>query len=67
VDSWLQVMTGQRLEPEGFHPMARTISEERLRVMLDTLRTNIATAVDKMPTHSDFLKRYCSIDDLTAP
>lgn len=62
VDSWLQVMTGQRLEPSGFHPMARTLGDERLRTMLESLKSNIVATVDKMPTHSEFLKSYCAID-----
>ncbi len=63
VDSWLQVMTGQRLEPRAFHPMARMLSDERLRTMLATLKGNIASAVEKMPTHKEFLDRYCSTDE----
>lgn len=63
VDSWLQVMLGQRLEPGGYHHMARMLSEERLRVMLETLKTGIAAAVGKMPTHKEFLDHYCAGDD----
>jgi tryptophan halogenase len=62
-DSWLQVMLGQRLEPKGYHYMARMLSEERLRVMLETLKANIAAAVGKMPTHKEFLEQYCTTED----
>ena len=63
VDSWLQVMTGQRLEPRAYHPMARMLSDERLKTMLATLKGNIASAVEKMPTHKEFLDRYCAVDE----
>lgn len=63
VDSWLQVMTGQRLEPEGFHHVGRMLGDERLRTMLDTLNGNIAAAVAKMPTHREFLDRYCVVKE----
>jgi tryptophan halogenase len=63
VDSWLQVMTGQRLESLGYHRMADMPGEERLRVMLETLRGNIAAAVAKMPTHREFLEQYCATED----
>jgi tryptophan halogenase len=62
-DSWLQVMLGQRLEPKGYHYMARMLSDERLRVMLETLKANIAAAVAKMPTHKEFLEQYCAAED----
>jgi tryptophan halogenase len=63
VDSWLQVMLGQRLEPRGFHHMGRLLDAERLRKMLESLKTNIANAVAKLPAHQDFLANYCSAAD----
>jgi tryptophan halogenase len=60
VDSWLQVMLGQRLEPRGYHHMAWLLGKERLRTALGSLKTNIARAVDAMPTHQEFLNRYCA-------
>jgi tryptophan halogenase len=63
-DSWLQVMLGQRLAPKGYHYMARMLSDERLRVMLGTLKANIAAAVAKMPTHKEFLEQYCAGEDI---
>jgi tryptophan halogenase len=63
VDSWLQVLIGQRIVPDKYHAMARTLSDERLKTMLDSLKTNIATAVSKMPTHSEFLADYCSVEE----
>jgi tryptophan halogenase len=63
VDSWLQVMLGQRLEPRGYHHMGRLIDAERLRRMLENLKSNIANAVAKLPTHQDFLATYCAPAD----
>ena len=62
-DSWLQVMFGQRLEPKGYHHMPHLLSEQRLRVMLETLQANTAAAVAKMPTHKEFLDKYCAAGD----
>ncbi|MBU4436476.1 MAG: tryptophan 7-halogenase [Alphaproteobacteria bacterium] len=59
VDSWLQVMLGQGLEPQGFHHMGRMIPPGQLRRALDDLKGNIAQAVERMPHHQDFLDRYC--------
>jgi tryptophan 7-halogenase len=59
VDSWLQVMLGQRLEPSGYHHMGRIMGKERLGRALDELKSNIARAIATMPQHQDFLERYC--------
>ena len=62
VDSWLQVMFGQRLQPQAYHHMARLLDEERLRTMLSTLKSNISSAVAKLPTHKEFLEQYCAVE-----
>jgi tryptophan halogenase len=62
-DSWLQVMLGQRLEPQGYHHMPHMLSDERLRAMLDMLKSNIAATVENMPTHKDFLEQFCAAKD----
>ena len=58
VDSWVQVMLGQRLEPRTWHHLGKLIEPERARRALDNLRTSIAGAVAKMPSHQDFLDGY---------
>ena len=59
VESWMQVMIGQRLRPRGYHHMGRMLGPERLKRALDTLAGSIAGAVEKMPTHREFLTAYC--------
>lgn len=59
VDSWVQVMLGQRLEPEARHHLGRIMTREQLGAALDGLKANIARAVAQMPSHKEFLERYC--------
>lgn len=59
VDSWIQVMMGQRIEPRGYHHQGRLMSEEQLRQALANLSGSIAKAVEKMPSHQEFIDRYC--------
>jgi tryptophan halogenase len=59
VESWMQVMLGQRLRPRGYHHMGRMLGPERLRRALETLAGSISGAVEKMPTHREFLTSYC--------
>jgi tryptophan halogenase len=59
VDSWVQVMLGQRLEPRDHHRLARMMPAEQLSTALGDLRANIAAGVEKLPAHQAFLARYC--------
>jgi tryptophan halogenase len=59
VESWMQVMIGQRLRPRGYHHMGRMLGPERLKRALETLAGSISGAVEKMPTHREFLTAYC--------
>ncbi|RYE04545.1 MAG: tryptophan 7-halogenase [Sphingomonadales bacterium] len=58
IDSWVQVMLGQRVEPKAWHEMGRLLGDEPLREALADLKGNIARAVAGMPRHQDFLDRY---------
>jgi len=60
VDSWVQVMLGQRLEPRAFHRMGELMQPEQLRKALNDLKSNIANAVARMPSHQSFLADYCA-------
>ena len=64
VDSWVQVMLGQRLAPHGRHPAAQLMSEPQLRDALQSLRSNIVHAVTAMPTHQAWLRGFDAPDDL---
>jgi len=59
VDSWVQVMLGQRLQPRAYHRMGALMRPEQLRQALEDIRGNIAKAVAGMPRHQDFLEGYC--------
>jgi len=61
VDSWLQVMLGQRLQPLAHHQMGRLMPPEQLRRALADLSGNIARAVGGLPEHQAFLDRYCRV------
>jgi len=57
VDSWVQVLLGQRLPPRGYHALARLMPPAQLREALGDLKANIARAVARMPGHQDYLDR----------
>ena len=55
--SWVQVMMGQGLMPEGYHPMADRLSAEQLTGMLADVRRIVGQATDRLPGHADFVGR----------
>ena len=64
VDSWLQVMIGQRLMPQAYHHMGRLMTGDQLKGALGDLKANIAGAVERMPAHQDFVDSYCGAEAL---
>jgi tryptophan halogenase len=58
MDSWLYVMLGQGIVPQRYHHFAHLMEKDQIFAMLDSLKTNIEQAVDKLPTHREFLDTY---------
>ena len=56
--SWVQVMEGQRIRAEGYHPFADLRPIEEVRAFLADTRRVIAACVDTMPTHAEFIAQY---------
>lgn len=56
--SWVQVMLGQRIVPQGYHPIVDDMPEDRLFEYVDGMRATLADAVASMPTHGDWIARY---------
>jgi tryptophan halogenase len=59
VDSWVQVMMGQGITPEQHHKGSCVIPTEGLKEQMAALRKMIENSVEQLPTHSDFIKKYC--------
>jgi len=57
--SWVQVMLGQGVMPDGHDPMAGALTDAQLSEFLKNVRTLIERAVDGLPTHEDYLRQHC--------
>ena len=57
--SWAAVMMGQRIHMGGHNAVADSIADARLKKELDEMERSIRYLVDHMPSHSDYLARYC--------
>ncbi|MEE2692827.1 MAG: tryptophan halogenase family protein [Pseudomonadota bacterium] len=58
-DSWLSVLAGQGIMPEGYDRLADAFDLSRLGEQLDSFRSRIASTVEAMPEHGAFIAGYC--------
>lgn len=61
--SWLQVMVGQGLIPENYHPVANEIPADSLVKFLADIRAQVNQNLQKIPLHKDYLDFYCKASD----
>jgi|TARA_B110000259_G_C14023075_1_gene403747 tryptophan halogenase len=61
-NSWTQVMLGQGLMPEQYHPIVNMMSDEELIGFLDNIKANVDKLVDQLPSHQAFISNYCKAD-----
>src|SRR3546814_5225572 len=54
---WLQVLLGQRIEPEHHHPLVDALTEEQLDGFLADIRTLVGRAKNTLPPHHEFVAR----------
>jgi tryptophan 7-halogenase len=57
---WLQVMAGQGIKPQGYHPLAHQISGEDLKGFLGSMQILIEKQVGAMPMHAEFIAQNCA-------
>jgi len=60
--SWVQVLLGQGIVPQQYHPIVDTISQESFAASLAHLRSTVKNVVDHLPTHQQFIDSYCKAD-----
>jgi tryptophan halogenase len=58
-NSWVQVMMGQGIMPQAYHPIATKLREEELARLLETVREGVDQTVASLPAHEDYVARYC--------
>lgn len=56
-DSWQQVMIGQGIVPDAYHPIVDNMSKEELKYTLDAIKSNINAQVVKLPKHAEYVEK----------
>jgi len=57
--SWAAVMLGQGIQMGGHGPIAAAMSVPEFKREFDEMEKSIRYLVNQMPTHGDYLARYC--------
>ena len=57
--SWIQVMLGQGLEPEQYHPIVNMMSDDELTKFLNGIQGSVDKLVGQLPEHQRFIDYYC--------
>ena len=57
--SWYQVMMGQGMHPEGYHPFVDNTPNNELVQFLEKTRSNVMETVASWPDARQFISQYC--------
>ncbi len=58
-NSWIQVMLGQGLYPEQYHPIVNMMDDDELRGFLNGIHGSVERLVSQLPEHQRFIDHYC--------
>lgn len=57
--SWVAVMEGQGIRPQGLNPIALCFEQPGLALEVAEVERSISWMVQRMPAHEEFIRRYC--------
>lgn len=60
-NSWIQVMIGQGLIPEQYHPIVNMLSDDELVEFLGSINKSAYQLVGQLPEHQRFIDHYCKV------
>ncbi len=60
ITSWVQVMLGQHIQPQNYHPFVDQLSDRELQQFIAGVKNVIASCVEAMPMHAAFIARHCA-------
>ncbi len=58
-NSWIQVMLGQGISPEQYHPVVNVMRDDELKSFLDQIKARVDQTVTQLPTHQVYVDQYC--------
>jgi tryptophan 7-halogenase len=58
-ESWIQVFLGQGIIPRSYDPLVAIKSDAQIEQFLGNIASTIDRCVDVMPSHSDYVAKFC--------
>ncbi|MCU0988649.1 MAG: tryptophan 7-halogenase, partial [Xanthomonadales bacterium] len=58
-NSWIQVMLGQGIVPEAYHPVVNVMGQEELTRFMQGIRSKVEKTVASLPRHQVYVEQYC--------
>jgi tryptophan halogenase len=58
-NSWIQVMLGQGVIPEQYHPVVDVMSDQELTQFMHGIRSHVTRTAEKLPNHQAYVEQYC--------
>ena len=55
---WIQLLIGQGVMPEGYHPLADQLSDAELTEFLALVEQLYAKETERFPDHGDYVRRF---------
>ncbi|AWL11390.1 Tryptophan 7-halogenase [Saliniradius amylolyticus] len=62
-NSWVQVMMGQGLTPQAYHPIVDHMPDHELEAFLAQIKAQSAHRAQQLPEHADFINHYCKASE----
>ena len=59
-NSWIQVMMGQGITPERYHPVADLMGREELARFLGDIHLKVSRTVAGLPSHQAYVEQLCA-------
>src|SRR6202012_2039583 len=59
-NSWIQGMLGQGITPSQHHPIPDLMDDAELKGFLEEIRGRVERTVAQLPSHADYVARYCA-------
>jgi tryptophan 7-halogenase len=59
-NSWIQVMMGQGIMPERYHPVADLMGPQELRQFLGDIQVRVQRLVAGLPGHQSYVQQLCA-------
>ena len=58
--AWFQVLTGQNIAPQSYHPLADALTHDELAGFFSDIGKIVTNTASRLPSHADFIAQHCA-------